>query len=181
MALGYTENAFKSIILLRVFPQWMKQLIAELIPYVWMVRWHLYQAKAVLEPLIAKRRQEQADETLLRDDKFDNLLQFMDDAATGTDSRPDKLAGRTLILTLASSHTTSMAACQALFQMCEYPDYIEELREEVHQVVKEDGGWRKTTLTKLRKMDSFMKESQRTHPPSLRKPLRDLQPPENYP
>ena len=154
-----------------MFPQWTKRYIAELIPYVWMVRWHLYKAKAVLEPLIAKRRQEQAAEVLLRDEKFDNLLQFMDDVAIGTDARPDKLAGRTLILTLASSHTTSMAACQAIFQMCEFPDYIGVLREEVQKVVKEYGGWRKTTLTKLRKLDSFIKESQRTHPPSLRKPL----------
>lgn len=61
-----------------------------------------------------------------------------------------------------------MAACQALFQMCEYPEYIPELREEVRRAVEEDEGWRKTTLTKLRKLDSFVKESQRVHPPSLR-------------
>ena len=167
-SLGYTENAFKSIILLRMFPQWMKPYVAETVPYVWLVRWHLYRAKAVLEPLIAKRRRVKAAGTFFRDSKFDNLLQFMDDAATGIDGRPEKLAGRTLILTLASSHTTSMAACQALFQMCENPKYISELREEVRSVVEEDGGWRKTTLTKLRKLDSFIKESQRVHPPSLR-------------
>ena len=133
-----------------------------------MVRYHLYTAKTVLKPLIAKRRKEQAAGTLVCDEKFDNLLQFMDDAASGTDAMPDKLAGRTLILTLASSHTTSMAACQALFQMCEHPEYIPELKEEVRRVVEEDQGWRKTTLTKLRKLDSFIKESQRVHPPSLR-------------
>ncbi|KAF6220525.1 hypothetical protein HO133_002958 [Letharia lupina] len=164
---GYAANAFKSIILLRVFPQWMKVYVAQFVPYVWMVRWHLYRAKAVLEPLIAKRRKQEAAGTLMRDEKFDNLLQFMDDAATGVDARPAKLAERTLVLTLASSHTTSMAACQALFQMCEYPEYIPELREEVRRAVEEDEGWRKTTLTKLRKLDSFVKESQRVHPPSL--------------
>ncbi|CAF9916908.1 MAG: hypothetical protein ALECFALPRED_010907 [Alectoria fallacina] len=164
---GYTENAFKSIILLRIFPQWAKLYAAQFIPYVWLVRYHLYKAKTVLEPLIAKRRREQAAGTLVRDEKFDNLLQFMDNAASGMDARPEKLAGRTLILTLASSHTTSMAACQALFQMCEHPEYIPELREEVEMVIEEDRGWRKTTLTKLRKLDSFVKESQRVHPPSL--------------
>ena len=128
----------------------------------------MYKAKTVLLPLIAERRKEQAAGTLTRDDKFDNLLQFMDNAATGADARPDKLASRALVLTLASSHTTSMATCQALFQMCEHPEYIPELREEVRRVVEEDHGWRKTTLTKLRKLDSFVKESQRLHPPSLR-------------
>lgn len=151
-----------------MFPQWAKPYVAEFVPYVWLVRWHLYRARTVLEPLIAKRRKEDAAGTLFRDDKFDNLLQFMSDAAKGVDAQPDKLAGRTLILTLAASHTTSMAACQALFQMCEHPEYLSELREEVRSVVEEDHGWRKTTLTKLRKLDSFVKESQRVHPPSLR-------------
>lgn len=62
----------------------------------------------VLEPLIFKRRKAQAARTLVRDNKFDNLLQFMDDEATGTDARPEKLAGRTLILTLASSRCANI-------------------------------------------------------------------------
>ena len=61
-----------------------------------------------------------------------------------------------------------MAACQALFQMCEHPEYSPELREEVRSVIEEKQGWRKTILIKLRKLDSFIKESQRVHPPSLR-------------
>lgn len=150
----------------------MKVYVAQFVPYAWLVRWHLYGAKVLLRPLIAQRRRESAAGTLVRDEKFDNLLQFMEDAATGVDARPDKLAGRTLILTLASSHTTSMAACQALFQLCEYPEYIPELREEVRRVLEEDKGWRKTSLTKLRKLDSFIKESQRVHPPSIRESPR---------
>ena len=77
----------------------MKVYVAQFVPYVWMVRWHLYRAKAVLEPLIAKRRKQEAAGTLMRDEKFDNLLHFMDDAATGVDARPAKLAERTLVLT----------------------------------------------------------------------------------
>lgn len=151
-----------------MFPSWLKPLVAEFVPYVWMVRWHLYRAKTVLEPLIAERRKERVVGVANGNRNFDNLLHFMDEEATGIDAKPSKLAGRTLILTLASSHTTSMAACQALFQMCEHPEYIPELREEVRRVVAEDEGWRKTTLTKMRKLDSFIKESQRLHPPSLR-------------
>lgn len=165
---GYTENALKSIILLRIFPQWMKPYMAQCVPYVWLVRYHLYRARMALEPLIAKRRQLQAAGRFARREVFDNLLQFMDDEAVGVDARPDKLAGRTLILTLASSHTTSMAACQALFQMCQNPEYIPELRVEVQRIIEEDQGLRKTSLTKMWKLDSFIKESQRVHPPGLR-------------
>lgn len=157
-----------------MFPQWTKPYIAQLVPSIWLVRYYRYRANTILEPLIAQRRKEQATSASVRDEKFDNLLQFMMDAAIGTDSRPDKLAGRTLILTLASSHTTSMAACQTLFQMCEYPEYIAELRQEVSRAVQADQGWRKTTLTKLKKLDSFIKESQRVHPPSLRMCLQEV-------
>lgn len=65
----------------------MKRYVAKFVPYVWMVRYHLYRAETVLEPLIAKRPTEQAAGTLVRDEKFDNLLQLMDDAATGIDAR----------------------------------------------------------------------------------------------
>lgn len=113
----YTENVFKSIILFRIFPQWTEPYVAQVVPYVWMVR---YQAAG----------------TVLGDEKLDNLLRLMDNVATGIDGKPDELAGRTLVLTLASSHTISMPVCQALFQMCEHPQYIFELREEVRDVVE---------------------------------------------
>ena len=93
----------------------------------------------------------------------------MDEAGDGPDSDPITLAQRVLSLTLASNHTTTMALTEAIYDLCAHPEYIEELRQEALQAVTEDGGWRKTTLTKMRKIDSFMKESQRVNPPSLSK------------
>ncbi|KAL8673743.1 MAG: hypothetical protein Q9168_001850 [Polycauliona sp. 1 TL-2023] len=164
---GFTHNTFVSIVILRMFPQWLKPYVAPLLPSVWLVKYHLYKARRVLEPLISKRRKDRAAGIPAGGQKFDDMLHFMDNEATGADARPDKLSARALVLTLASAHTTSMAACQALFQMCEHPEYIPELREEVRKAVEENQGWHKTTLTKLRKLDSFIKESQRLHPPNL--------------
>ena len=64
----------KSIILPQMFPQWMKLYVAPFFLYVWMVRFHLYTAETGLEPLIAKRRTEQAAVTLARDEKFGNYF-----------------------------------------------------------------------------------------------------------
>lgn len=44
---------------------------------------------------------------------------------------------------------------------CIEHDLIQPLRDEVVQAYTEDGGWKKTTLYKLKLMDSVMKESQR--------------------
>jgi len=90
----------------------------------------------------------------------------MMDEANPRDSQPDKLAHRQLVLSLAAIHTTTMAAAQAINDLCQHPEYVDSLREEITEVL-EDGKWEKTTLNKMRKLDSFIKESQRLSPPSL--------------
>lgn len=57
---------------------------------------------------------------------------------------------------------------QAVFDLVTHPEYIEPLRDEVRRVKASDGdAWTKASITKLIKMDSFMKESQRFRPPGL--------------
>ena len=168
-AMKYTENAFRTIILIRLFPDWAKPFVAFFIPYAWKVSSALKKAQSIIVPVIHERRraevQRQGDASYQRPNDF---LQWMMDEANEDDGQPSKLAHRLLILTLAAVHTTSMAATQALFDLCAKLEYIEPLHREVSQAVAEDGGFKKTTLTKMRKLDSFMRESQRLSPPSLR-------------
>jgi cytochrome P450 len=69
-----------------------------------------------------------------------------------------------------------MATWHAIFDLASRPEYIQPLRDEIQRVIDEDGqdvdgeGFlklKKTSLTKLRKLDSFMKESQRLSPPGF--------------
>lgn len=167
-ALDYTENAFKTIILLRIFPDWIKPLAVVFIPFSYRVRWALSKAKRIVVPLILKRRalEEKHGSDYKKPEDF---LQYMMDDANEFDGQPEKLAHRLLILTLASVHTTSMAATQTLFDLCTHPEYIDPLRQKILEVLDKEGGYRKQTLTGLKKLDSFMRESQRLNPPSLRK------------
>lgn len=93
----------------------------------------------------------------------------MIDAADESEGKPSKLAHRQLLLTLAAIHTSTMATTHVLFDLCARPEYIEPIRDEIEQAIKENGGWQKQTLNKMQKLDSFLKESQRVAPPSLRK------------
>ena len=68
-----------------------------------------------------------------------------------------------LSLTMAAIHTTTGAMTQALLDLIAHPEYVQPLREEVVTVIEAER-WSKTTLYKLRLMDSFLKESQRLHP-----------------
>lgn len=71
-----------------------------------------------------------------------------------------------LSLTVAAIHATTEALTTALVDLVTYPEIIPRLREEIIQVITEEG-WTKQTLYKLRFMDSFLKESQRLHPVSF--------------
>ena len=49
---------------------------------------------------------------------------------------------------------------QALFYLAANPQYLQPLREEVEGIVEKDG-WSKVAMSKMRKVDSFLKECQR--------------------
>lgn len=48
----------------------------------------------------------------------------------------------------------------ALFHLAENPEYAQPMREEVEAIVREEG-WTKASMGKMRKIDSFLRESQR--------------------
>ena len=79
---------------------------------------------------------------------------------------------------MAAIHTTTMATTAAIYDLAAHPEYIQPLRDEIQQVIDEDGqdvdgdGFmrlKKPSMPKLWKLDSFLKESQRFTPAQLRK------------
>jgi len=57
----------------------------------------------------------------------------------------------------------SQAFTQALFTLASRPEYIQPIREEVEAVIAAEG-WSKVAMTRMRKLDSFLKESARLNP-----------------
>lgn len=150
--------------ILRCFPLWMRPAVAMFLPSSWRLHAHLRQAKMALLPIIARRRAAQSQPNYVKPDDF---LQWMMDTGVGEEQRPEKLAHLQLILILASVDTTTRAGAHAIYDMCARHEYFEPLREEIETVLREDQGWGKPTLTRMRKMDSFLRESQRLSPASL--------------
>ncbi|KAF8994955.1 cytochrome P450 [Cyathus striatus] len=70
------------------------------------------------------------------------------------------LSIRMLVINFAAIHSSSMAFTHILYDMALYPQYIPAIREEVETVIAEEG-WTKASMSKMRKLDSFMKESTR--------------------
>ncbi len=57
-------------------------------------------------------------------------------------------------------HCSSQSFTHALYHLAANPGYLKLLREEVESVTKAEG-WTKGAMNKLRRLDSFMRESQR--------------------
>ncbi|KUI57329.1 Ent-kaurene oxidase [Cytospora mali] len=78
----------------------------------------------------------------------------------------------------ASIHVTSTTVTHLWFDLAARPDYMRILRQEIEQLMATGGVLDKTSIPRLRKLDSFMKESMRINPFSVtgfsRKVMQDL-------
>lgn len=101
------------------------------------------------------------------------------ETAEGEEKTLRCLAARLLTINFAAMHTSSMVSVdvhrynsikltlsclqsftQALYHLAGNPEYMQPLREEVESIVA-TYGWSKDSLNKMRKVDSFLRESQR--------------------
>ncbi|KAI1751900.1 cytochrome P450 [Xylaria castorea] len=94
----------------------------------------------------------------------------MMEIATLKEGEASALADLEVVMSLASMHTSQMNAVHCLYEVLAYPYSLEPIREEMRAVVTEAGpwmNWGKPHFSTLRRLDSFMRESQRMNPPTL--------------
>ncbi|KAI8930431.1 hypothetical protein NX059_012382 [Plenodomus lindquistii] len=159
----YTVRVFMTGTILRIFPKPIRPLVAPFLPMYWGLRKNVVTARRVITRIV-ESRQAAEKESNGDYEKPTDILQGMLDGAAGEEMSLANLSQRMLILSLASIHTTALTMTQTLYDLCEHPEYFEPIREELVRVLREDGGWGKTTLNKLWKLDSLIKESQRFSP-----------------
>ena len=164
--MNYAGNVTLTFGIIRLFPLFMRPLAALLVPAVWNVQTNLRLAKKALIPIIDQRREAEKNNPHFQ--KPDDFLQWMMDAAVGDEGQSEKLAHRQLIVFLGAAHTSTMVGTNACYDLAAMPEYVEPLREEISGLLNQDGGWGPNTPSKMRKMDSFLRESQRVNPPAIR-------------
>lgn len=113
-------------------------------------------ARKLLHPELEKRAKKVDGKG-----KYQDMLQWLVDTAQGKDAEPERLVKMMMFLNMAAIHTTAMTATNVFLDLCTRPECIDMIREEILQVVKEDRGIKASTLQKLKKLDSFMRESRR--------------------
>ncbi|KAL2816441.1 cytochrome P450 [Aspergillus cavernicola] len=145
-----------------LFPRYLHPVVAFLLPSRYNLVQYTKRIHAYLVPLIDERRQQQAQGKKLDWD----IITWMMELANDTEYPAENIAQRYIYTIIGSLHTVTAAVVDTVYDLCERPDYVESLRQEVVDVLRETNGWRKDTASKMLMMDSFMKEVQRVNPPS---------------
>ena len=153
---------------MRLIPTWLHPVLGLLLPSLWRGRRYIKQAKDFLAPEFKQRLRALENGTDIKaTEGEESVLTWMAESAEGSEKDPRQLAHLEVVLALASIHTSQMNAVHVLHDAAAHPEYFEELRNEIREVYQEDGGWEKSSYSKLHKLDSFLRESQRFSPPSI--------------
>ncbi|KAI2642334.1 cytochrome P450 [Xylaria nigripes] len=154
-AADYSMDVVSVAVKLRPYPAFLRPLIYPFLGGSKILDNHLRIAKKTFSHIFAERL-ALAD----GDEKPVDMLQWLADSARGSDRDPDVLAHNMLFMALASVHTSSATIIHVLFDLCANPQFTDELRQDVQQAITESG-WTLAAIARMKKLDSFMKESQR--------------------
>lgn len=162
IAKRYTVEAFVASFLMRLVPSFLRPIAYWFIPQCRFCRQAVKDAHQIIDPEV-ERRVAAVNEALAagkKPQKTADAIGWLHEVSRG---RQVDYVSAQLSLTLAAIHTTTETTTQAIFDLCDYPEIVPELRREVIEVIGEHG-WAKTSLYKLKLMDSFLKEGQRMRP-----------------
>lgn len=179
----YSMDVVSVAVMLRPYPAFLRPLIAPWIEGTRTLERHLKTAKKTFSADFSRRLSlQQQEKTIYREGEIQkpvDMMQWMVESARGSDRNPDVLSHNMLFLSLAAVHTSSATTIHVLFDLCAHPEYIQPIRDEVQEAVAKSGGrWTLSVIASMKKLDSFMKESQRLNQAVLmtfnRRVARDL-------
>ncbi|GME64545.1 Cytochrome P450 [Neofusicoccum parvum] len=150
ISMMYTVDSFVAAMKLNSFPTLLRPIVHWFLPECRKIREEIKLCRSLITPEVERRLDERR-----------NAKQ-----AETIDGQPFDYPLAELSMAIAATHTTDSAFGFAFFDLVENPQYIQPLRDEVIEVFKEEVKWSKSTIAKLRFMDSFIKESMRYHPHS---------------
>lgn len=160
VSVNFAITAFIAVTKLQFFPPWMRPVAQYFVSELTTIRKDLAKAQALLEPLIEERLNNVDTPDSERRDDF---IQWFSDALPEEEKRDYFIQAKMQLLLSASSiHTTSNLITDCIYDLAVHEDMQDVLREEVIEVFDGEDAWeRKDSIARLKKMDSFIKESQR--------------------
>lgn len=160
VAKTYAMDSFVAQIHLRMCPGPLRPILHWFIPSCARLRRGVREARRLIDPEVQLRRKraEEAVKAGLKPPKETDAIGWMVEVSRG---RPIDHVGCQLSLSILAIFSTSETLSRAILQLCDTPEIVKPLREEVIRVLQAEG-WSKITVGKMRLLDSFLKEVQRT-------------------
>lgn len=153
----YSTQAFEASHAIKLWKPWLRPLVYRFLPEIRKLNSLYSEAVELLK--------KDAMSNVKRDE--DILTNWVAAKLPGWSTNYELQASIQMEIAMAAIHTSSMALAHLIFDLAAYPEYVQPLRDEINEVLLEAGGFTKESMAKLKKMDSFMKESQCRNPPAL--------------
>jgi cytochrome P450 len=151
---------------LRIYPAGLRSIAARVLPICRAATAQVAEARSILKPVLDKRAAAKAAAAAEgKTIEFNDSIEWFENAAAKSKADYEPAAMQ-LFLSLVAIHTTSDLMTQIMTDLAGHPEVIDDLRKEIKEVLS-DGGWKKTTLTNMKLLDSVIKESQRLKPIQL--------------
>lgn len=161
IARHYTHDSYSAAAELRQWPFFLRPFVYRFLPKCQQLQEQVKIADELIMPEVEKRKKEleEAQKNGAKPARVADTIGWMLEISRG---RQVNYVNGQLFLSFAAIHTTTETITGCLLDIAAYPEIVEPLRQEVIEVIGQHG-WAKTSLYKLKLMDSFMKESQRRH------------------
>ncbi|KAM6512152.1 hypothetical protein FSOLCH5_009871 [Fusarium solani] len=161
----YTVTGFFAGEDLRMWPEFVRPFVHWFLPGCRKLRADVKEARSMIDFVVEERRKRNQELVDAGQDvpEYNDAIAWFDKAAKG--ATYDRAAMQ-LSLSLAAIHTTTDLLTQVLTRISQNLEILKPLREEMTSVLREEG-WSKTSLYKMKLLDSVIKESQRMKPTEI--------------
>ncbi|ROW06907.1 hypothetical protein VMCG_04175 [Cytospora schulzeri] len=157
---SYVRNIFLSSAKLRFFPTWLRPAVQYFISELRAVWRCNARARDLLAPVLRERSIQEKSPGYT---KPNDSIEWLRDLVPEPDRSDPHFHGISQLgISAVSVNTTSQLITNAILNLCTWPQYITILQEEIESVLKDNGGeWTLESMSKLQKLDSFLKETLR--------------------
>lgn len=165
----YSQNVFMAAVYLKLGPRLLRPLISILMPQTYRIYQHRRRIHQLAAPLVKQALQRKEAKSVHH--KLKTSVDWLVELSPECEATCEMITHRLTGISLGATHTTSAHIMNCILDLAnDFDTYAGPLREEIGTVLGADGTQiTNAHLSKMWKLDSFMKESQRFHPISIRR------------
>jgi len=167
VAMRFTRDVYKTVNNLARIPKLIRPFYAWMYNSTELISTHRKKAEILLGPTIQSRLEGErlAEKNGAVYEKPNDMLQWLTDQVEPCHKTIESLSELQLQTGLATIHSTCNSFVTALLDLAAHQECIQPIREEIEAAITENNGViDRTALRKMKKTDSFFKESMRLSP-----------------